>query len=340
MSSNRLKPVILTAILFVGAVQLAEAQPPLGVRASGMAGAFVGVADDASAVYWNPAGLATGAHASFVADFGEEEALSAETGSPAWAERHTARMAAISLPPVGFAYYRQGAYAVGPREPVVTGVPGREEVRRSVHALTTSTIGATLLQSLGEHVVVGTTLKLVRGGAATGSTNTANAGDALDVAGELSSRPETKGDVDAGVMVAVQRIRLGLVARNLTTPAFQLAASGNRAVELERQARVGAAWGSGWPGRSRVVVAVDADLTVRAVTSGDRRDVAAGVETWWKAERLGVRAGLRGSMIGDSRPVVAAGVSAGLTPSMFIEGHVARGQQEERSWSVGMRFGS
>ena len=32
----------------------------LGVRAQGMAGAFVAVADDATAAYWNPAGLGTG----------------------------------------------------------------------------------------------------------------------------------------------------------------------------------------------------------------------------------------------------------------------------------------
>ena len=32
-----------------------------GERALGMAGAFVGVADDATATYWNPSGLASGA---------------------------------------------------------------------------------------------------------------------------------------------------------------------------------------------------------------------------------------------------------------------------------------
>ena len=39
----------------------AQSLDTIGTRAQGMGGAFVGVADDASAVYWNPAGLAGGA---------------------------------------------------------------------------------------------------------------------------------------------------------------------------------------------------------------------------------------------------------------------------------------
>ncbi|MDO8680597.1 MAG: conjugal transfer protein TraF [Acidobacteriota bacterium] len=303
-----------------------------------MAGAFVGVADDASAVYWNPAGLASGAYASFVFDFGRQEQVpDGRARSGAW--RQTGRILALSVPPVGLAYYRVGVYASDPAEPAVLGVPGREEVRSSVHALTTSTVGVALLQSLNEYVVVGTTLKLVRGHAAAGFAKTADAADALSAAGELRSDAETKGDLDAGVMIAVNRMRLGLVARNLTTPSFKLDAAAGEAVEVERQVRVGGAWGSGWPGMSRVIVAVDADLTARAAPSGDRRDLAGGVETWWKTRRLGVRAGVRRSMIGESRSVVAAGVSAGVTASIFLEAHVARGQQDERAWSVGARFG-
>ena len=337
MLSNIIKPAILTAMVSVGAVQWAEAQSPLGARASGMAGAFVGVADDASAVYWNPAGLATGAYASLVLDAGPWEALPPEDTPAGQAGRQTGRLAAISTPPLGFAYYRVGSFAAGPVEPAVSGFPGRQEVRRSVRALTTSTIGATLLQSLGEYVVVGTTLKLVRGSATSGFAGS-DARGALDAAGELRSGTETTGDLDAGLMVAVRRLRVGLVAHNLTTPTFGHDDGGGEAVTLDRQVRVGGAWGSGWPGRSRVVVAVDADVTARTSMGGDRRDLAAGVETWWKAQRVGVRAGVRRSMIGDARPVVAAGASAGLTSAVFLEGHVARGWQAERSWSIGARM--
>lgn len=339
MSSNKLKPTVLAAFLSLAAVQGAEAQPPVGSRAAGMAGAFVGVADDASAVYWNPAGLATGAFVSFVLGFGGEDQIPPAGQAATGASRQTARIVALSAPPVGFAYYKQAIYVAGAAEPAVMGVPGREEVRTSVHAITTSTVGMALLHSLNDYVVVGTTLKLVSGHAAAGFAKTANAGDALDAAGDLAGETATKGDIDASVMIALNQIRIGLVARNLTTPAFALDAVGSERVELQRETRMGAAWGSGWPGMSRLVVAVDADLTPRVALGGDRRDLAGGVETWWMTRRLGVRAGVRRSMIGDSRSVVAAGVSAGVTASIFVEAHVARGQQDERAWSVGARFG-
>ena len=55
---------IVAVILALSGVAPASAQ--VGTRASGMAGAYVGVADDATAVYWNPAGVATGALVSVV----------------------------------------------------------------------------------------------------------------------------------------------------------------------------------------------------------------------------------------------------------------------------------
>ena len=57
-----------SAILPPGAA--AQAFATVGTRAAGMGGAFVGVADDASAIYWNPAGLAAGSYFSLVLDGG------------------------------------------------------------------------------------------------------------------------------------------------------------------------------------------------------------------------------------------------------------------------------
>ena len=258
-----------------------------------MAGAFVGVADDASAVYWNPAGLATGAILSVLATFSEEI---------------PPKIVALSLPPVGVAYYRHSAFGRERFASAVTRPPSREEVRRSVQGLTISTVGVSLLQSLTEYIVVGATPRVVHG--ADSSTF----------------------DVDAGVMIAVERVRVGVVGRNLTTPVFG-------EIELPREARLGAAWGSGLPGYSRVMVSVDGDLMSRVTPVGDRRDVAAGVETWWLDRRLGLRGGLRRSTIGAARAVAAAGVSAGVRPGLLLEAHVERGQADHRGWSVGVRAG-
>lgn len=301
-----------------------------------MGGAFVGVADDASAVYWNPAGLATGAIVSFLVAFGEESSAPDDIRAPA-AERQTGRMVALSLPPVGLAYYRIAAYGVGAPTPEVTGPQSREEVRRSVQALTTSTIGVSLLQSLTDYIVVAATPKVVWGSAAAGFSSALRPGDALDAAADLDRRGDTAFDVDAAVMLAIQHLRVGVVGRNLTTPSF--AFEDGDEIELSREARAGIAWGSGWPGNSRLSVSFDGDLTSRVTPLGDRRDVAAGIETWWRNRTLAFRAGARRSTIGDARSVATGGVSYAVRPSVFVEGHVAAGERSERGWSLGVRAG-
>lgn len=304
MTSNNVTRHIWAVVLSLACAAQAEAQSTVGVRANGMGGAFVGVADDATAVYWNPAGLATGAVVSINLEFGGLEPAGTGQAGP----RHA--LVAFSLPPLGLGYYRQGEFGVGAPETVVTVGQSREEVRSNVHTLTTSTLGVSFLQSLTDHIVVSATPKVVWGGD--------------------STRP----DVDGSVMVAANRFRAGMVARHLAGPSFDLDGA---EVELEPQVRLGGGWGSGWPGNSRVVVAVDGDVTPRATPGGERRDVAAGVETWWLARRVGVRGGLRGSTMGESRAVVSVGASA-LVAGFYVEGFFAEGQADERSWSLGLRY--
>jgi hypothetical protein len=327
---------LCAAVTFVGASGEAAAQAPLGTRALGMAGAFVGVADDASAVYWNPAGLATGAIVSFLVTFADQETADDELQTLS-GERHTGRMVALSLPPVGLAYYRIGSYGTTVSVPVVTATPSREEVRRSVQGLTTSTLGVSLLQSLTDYIVVAATPKVVWGSAARGVSSAVLAGGALDAASELDGRSDTAFDVDAAVMIAVQGLRAGVVARNLTTPSFAVA--DGSAIELSREVRAGVGWGSAWPGYSRVSVSLDGDLVSRVTPFGDRRDVAAGVETWWRERAIAVRAGVRRSTVGEARGAVTAGLSYAVRPSLYVEGHVAAGNINERGWSLGIRMG-
>ncbi len=337
MTTNKCNVSLLLAMLAVlGTGGSAAAQAPLGTRAAGMAGAFVGVADDASAVYWNPAGLATGAILSAVVNMGDE-LTAPDDPQTAAGERHTGTMVAFSLPPIGVAYYRHGAYGNGAATPAVVGQVDREEVGRSVQALMTSTLAVSLLHSVTPWLVVGVTPKAVWGSFATGTSRALRASAALDDAVDLDRRGSTEFDVDAGVMLAYAHLRVGVVGRNLSTAAFE--ADDGTEIELVRETRAGIAWGSGWPGNSFLVVSVDGDIESRPTPFGDRRDLAAGVETWWMGRRLGVRGGIRRSTIGEARGAVAAGVSAGITASMMIEAHVATGDRNERGWSVGARMG-
>jgi len=225
-----------------------------------------------------------------------------------------------------------------PRDTVETAGPGREDGGRNVHGLTTSNVGLTLAQSINNYVVVGTTIRYVRGEVTAGFVPDSTASSALESASSLPHADTSRADVDAGVMLAVEQLRLGLVARNLARPGFPVPGTDGDEVHMDREVRMGAAWGNGWPGRASLIVSADADLTRQASPTGDRRDIAVGVETWWLGQRLGVRGGVRGSTAGETRTVVASGLSVAVRNGVYAEGHVAGGDANERSWSVGTRI--
>jgi hypothetical protein len=297
-----------------------------------MAEAFVAVADDATSIYWNPAGMATGAFVSFVIDYGAGDAVP-EALDPAGSQ--SATFIGFTLPPLGVGYYRLHRVTAIPTAPEGTAPRSRQEGRQSVQGLTTSHVGVTLGQSLGDYLVVAGTVKYVQGEVVTGRFDGTPEG-ALDAVDGFPRRSTSRVDVDAGAMVDVERWRIGLVARSLTSPTFD-GPEPDTGVELDPEVRVGVAWGAGWPGTSRLVVSADADLTRKPGLTGERRDVAAGVETWWWQQRLGVRGGLRGSTVGGARPVVAGGVSAAVKSGVYVEAHLARGDQDGQAWSVGAR---
>src|SRR5256712_9705725 len=94
-----LKPFVsVVSILVISTPMLARAQTTdaVGVRAQGMAGAFTAVADDATATYWNPAGLAGGALANGLLEY----------ANPDRDFNETVRGVAAAYPALGIAYYR------------------------------------------------------------------------------------------------------------------------------------------------------------------------------------------------------------------------------------------
>jgi hypothetical protein len=313
--------LVVTLVLVPLSIAPAHAQaiPALGTRAQGMGGAFVGVADDASAVYWNPAGLARGAYFSLVLDGSASEAIP-DGGSDG--SNRSSWLLALSMPALGLSYYRlQTATA----QPAAGGF--------RMNTLVTHHVGATLVQSLTPSIAVGSTVKVVRGVAASGvvgATDAEHALDDWDVVGQTGSRF----DADLGVMLSGEWGRVGLVARNLTEPEFRTGS--DLELTLERQVRAGASvvllpnW----------ILAADADLTRQRIFTGDIREVSVGTEGQ-VTRRLTTRAGLRFNTAGDGgrAPSYSVGASFAAFGSVLVDAHVTEGDERAfRGWGLAARF--
>jgi hypothetical protein len=314
------RAVLAAVLVTLSARSAAWAQPfeGPGARAQGMA-AFVAVADDASAVYWNPAGLATGAYFSLVLDRTEAETLpeGADRG-----DRRSGWMLALSAPAVGLSYYRLRWSTVAP---AVGGAPGESRVE----SLVTHHVGATLVQTIVEGLVVGTTLKAVRGVANAG----VGTGDPEELMDALPLREATsRFDADAGVMFTTGSARFGLTARNLTRPEFE--SPGNERLRLDRQLRAGAAVLL----TPRWTAALDVDLTRNRAGAGDVRALAVGTEG-----RLTVRALARAGLSintapgADRSPVASVGGSFAVFGSLLVDAHASTGGAGAKGWGVAGR---
>ena len=297
-----------------------------------MGGAFVAVASDSSATWWNPAGLATGpfsdvAVAQGVVDLKENEL----------ARRDRVSFFAASAPMVGFSYYRlritdiQRSGAKG--QPVVDREDTRAEV--SVRSFSVSELGLTLVQSMLPGVHAGATLKYVRG------TLRGDMGDAARSPSELLDSGEELGggaaenrfDLDAGVIGVAGPVRVGVVMRNIRALKF-----GDGGFTLPRQTRVGAALDVEKAGGPPLTLAIDADARTYTTASGDRRVIAAGVEQWLGMRRIGIRGGGRFNTVGAKERVATAGASILVRTGLYVEGQVTHGGADaERGWGVGAR---
>ena len=248
----------------------------IGIRAQGMAGAFVAVADDATATWWNPAGLATGAYFNGIVEHGRAQGPRDEG----------AVGVSLAYPALGLSYYRL-----------------------HLPSFVLSQFGATVGQSLGEHLVVGSTVKLVRAG-------------------------RTRGDLDLGATATFGSARLAIAVRHIGAP--EVGADRNP-MELERQVRVGAAYTSTFGGSTPVTAAIDADLTKTATPDGDARHLAGGVEVWSGA-RVGVRGGVSVNTAGDLRGAASVGASVAARPGLYVDGCVTRGSDDvKKGWGFALR---
>jgi hypothetical protein len=307
-----------------------------GTRALGMAGAFVGVADDASAVYWNPAGLAAGAYFSLVLD---ANAAKSKPDNDLRGSSQAGGLIALSTPALGISYYRLASTALTPI-PTAAAQQDRNFTADGVvrlDRLVTHHAGVTLVQSVTERVAIGATLKLVRGIAASSVETAVDRDGLLERASDLNGIATTRFDTDIGVMAALGGLRAGLIVRNLREPEFE-AEGGGPARKLERQARAGI---SVRP--LGVLLAADVDLTRYAGPLGDVRNIAAGAEARI-LQRATVRGGLRVNTIADAvherNRVVAVGGSVAVTRSAYVDAQVSTGSGAgSTGWGFAGRIG-
>lgn len=285
-------------VLLLPALAGAQSNGGIGTRAEGMGGAFVAVADDATAVYWNPAGIATGA--TFDAQ------ISAGKGSTLFV--------GAALPVLAFSVYR--THTVQPDRDRQNGGSGEVPVR----LLSTTNVGVTTVQTVLPGLVIGTTIRMVRGGIEPAESRTTL-------------------DLDAGAMLSAWDMRFGVVARNLRRPEF---ASDSSPVRLRREVRVGAALAprslpTGVHGPYSV--AVDADLTTTLTAKGDTRTAAVGGEYWLLLGRVGARAGVRWSTLGDLNRAFSVGLTVKLPRSIHVEGQLTEPEDSgDRQWNFGTRI--
>jgi hypothetical protein len=324
----------ISVLLTVGSLPAAgQSFEAVGVRALGMGGAFVAVANDSTATWWNPAGLATGpfidialAHAN-----GESDDRLPASRTGVWSF-------SLGTPPLGVSYYRLDITDIRVNSATAPADAGREDraARFGIRSLSVSQFGATVLHTITTGVSAGATVKYLRGTAhvrdldATGSETAIS--DLLDEGDELSGGAgEGTVDVDVGVLAAVGGFRLGLTARNLREPRF-----GDR--RLERQVRAGAAFDAAAVGALSATVSMDIDLRRYTAAAGERRVIALGGEHWVRPQRVALRGGARFNTVGERDRTVTAGASVALRAALFIDGYGAVGTKTgESGWGVAAR---
>jgi hypothetical protein len=282
--------------LFLVAASPASAQTTdvIGVRAQGMAGAFTAVADDATAGWWNPAGLAGGAFFNGLIEYGRPDRSSSDS----------TKGIAVAYPALGVTYYRLPVSQIRVRTSTGADPASRED--QGVLSL----YGATVGQSLGEHLVVGSTAKLLHAG-------------------------DTHVDLDIGVMVAFGVARFGATLRNVTQPTF---GSGATAFTLDRHARAGFALTSGKRGViGSATLGVDADVDRVQTIRGDERFVAVGGEAWAGERSVAIRGGVSKNTVGRGETLLSGGVSAAVRRTTFVDAYASTGENARHGWGLALR---
>jgi hypothetical protein len=306
---------------------------PFGARAAAMSGAFTAVADDASAFFWNPAGLAFGPVFQGSFQWGDtrmdrgglvDSLDRADGGGSLWTDH--ASGFSVGMPFLGVSgTFGRSARTVREGELAVSQALETFDLAVSiVHSLPPDN----LVVAANIHYLRGTTHELAESAAALAPED--RSPDALtDRVLSIDGITTATATVDLSALYApTPWLRMGLMWRRLTEPEFETLAGGT--IALPRFARAGVAF----PLPRRALVALDFDLSRQGAGNDRWREVALGGEKRFFDDRLSFRAGVSaelGSELG-ARPAFSAGAGARIR---FVRVDVAYvGAKDDRDRSV------
>ncbi len=202
-----------------------------------------------------------------------------------------------------------------------------------VERFTTNHYGLSVLQTVTEGFVIGSTLKYVRGRVGAQTVTAGTVGDSLESGRDLDGEVSGAFDMDLSAMYDARVFRIGATVRNLRSPEFDGPDGVVR--ELERRSRIGLAI---LPAAG-LTLAIDLDLDTADLPTGPQRVVAAGVEHQFTS-RIVLRGGARRNLEGTRATVGAAGASVAIRPGTWLDAHATMGRSAgERGFGIGLRAG-
>jgi hypothetical protein len=294
-----------------------------GERALGMGGAFVAVANDATATFWNPAGLVAGAPASATIGWTRFQAGNPKTIPVAGLTRRTGTLTSLGSWPAGLSY---GHFTSSTLTEGENGLVG-------VETLHTSHVGVTILQTLAEGLVGGVTVRYVRGDVVRAVSDDGTAEAAFARTDGMEGKRNGTLDFDIGLMADMRRLRVGITSRNLRSPSFGETAQNRMTVPRETRLGIAVLPTDG------LTLATDIDLETVDLRGDLRRVFALGGEGRI-GRHLAVRTGIRWDLEGDRRLLGSAGLSISIRPGIWLDGHYAHGRHvEDREFGVALRAG-
>jgi hypothetical protein len=312
----------------------AQAIEIVGSRALGMGGAFVAVANDSSATWWNPGGLATGPFIDVAVATTMTEVSETLPG-----RRDSVGVFTLGMPAFGFSYYRLRLTVAEAPDPTVTESVSREDRGAGIpiRSVAANQFGATVVQTVLPGIHVGATLKYLSGTVrSTVGDSALPVDDLLEIGSDLEGGDsDSDFDADIGVMSVTGPLRIGVLVKNVFEPTLENEFGQAR---LNRQFRVGAAFDAAASGGAPFTAAVDVDLSTTEAVTGDRRNVAVGVEHWLMNRRLGLRGGARFNTTGEKERAATGGISAAIRAGFFVDAHVVvGGDEDEWGWGIATR---